>query len=183
MFLYHLSLFFQSGGTTVPLESRTVRFIDNFSVGTRGASSTEYFLRAGYAVLLLHRRGSLEPFKRHFFSSNFLDMLQLSGDAVTVKDDHMGKLHSILSEYTCVQKSGSLLTVDFTTLNDYLFLLKAASEQLNKTASPAMFYLAAAVSDFYIPPEEMPEHKIQSSNGPLNIHLQMVPKMLQVTIF
>ena len=26
----------------MPLESRTVRFIDNFSVGTRGATSTEY---------------------------------------------------------------------------------------------------------------------------------------------
>lgn len=35
--------------------------------------------------------------------------------------------------------------------------------------SRAMFYLAAAVSDFYIPASEMPEHKIQSSNGPLQV--------------
>lgn len=28
-----------------------------------------------------------------------------------------------------------------------------------------MFYLAAAVSDFYIPASEMPEHKIQSLEG------------------
>ena len=34
-----------SGGTTVPLERNTVRFIDNFSVGTRGAASAE--LRRG----------------------------------------------------------------------------------------------------------------------------------------
>lgn len=33
-----------SGGTIVPLEKRCVRFIDNFSGGTRGALSTEYFL-------------------------------------------------------------------------------------------------------------------------------------------
>lgn len=33
-----------SGGTTVPLERRCVRFIDNFSAGTRGALSTERFL-------------------------------------------------------------------------------------------------------------------------------------------
>lgn len=33
-----------SGGTTVPLEKRCIRFIDNFSGGTRGALSTEYFL-------------------------------------------------------------------------------------------------------------------------------------------
>ena len=31
-----------SGGTTVPLENQTVRFIDNFSAGTRGATSAEY---------------------------------------------------------------------------------------------------------------------------------------------
>jgi hypothetical protein len=30
-----------SGGTTVPLERRCVRFIDNFSAGNRGAASTE----------------------------------------------------------------------------------------------------------------------------------------------
>ncbi|CAG8554052.1 10481_t:CDS:2 [Paraglomus occultum] len=36
-----------SGGTTVPLENQTVRFIDNFSAGTRGATSAEY----PYAIL------------------------------------------------------------------------------------------------------------------------------------
>ncbi|XP_044308184.1 phosphopantothenate--cysteine ligase [Varanus komodoensis] len=41
-----------------------------------------------------------------------------------------------------------------------------------------MFYLAAAVSDFYIPASEMPEHKIQSTDGPLQITMKMVPKML-----
>ncbi|GMP81700.1 hypothetical protein CsSME_00036327 [Camellia sinensis var. sinensis] len=30
-----------SGGTTVPLEKRCVRYIDNFSSGHRGAASTE----------------------------------------------------------------------------------------------------------------------------------------------
>ena len=34
-----------SGGTTVPLERNCVRFIDNFSRGTRGALSTEEFLK------------------------------------------------------------------------------------------------------------------------------------------
>lgn len=35
-----------SGGTTVPLERKCVRYIDNFSAGTRGAMSTEAFLQA-----------------------------------------------------------------------------------------------------------------------------------------
>ena len=39
----------------------------------------------------------------------------------------------------------------------------------------AMFYLAAAVSDFYIPASDMPEHKIQSSNGPLQVRLVIQP--------
>ena len=33
-----------SGGTSVPLEQNTVRSIENFSTGTRGARSAEYFL-------------------------------------------------------------------------------------------------------------------------------------------
>uniref|UniRef100_A0A7N0VBD3 DNA/pantothenate metabolism flavoprotein C-terminal domain-containing protein n=1 Tax=Kalanchoe fedtschenkoi TaxID=63787 RepID=A0A7N0VBD3_KALFE len=44
----------------------------------------------------------------------------------------------------------------------------------------AMFYLAAAVSDFYVPWESMVEHKIQSGSGPLDMRLAQVPKMLPV---
>ena len=42
----------------------------------------------------------------------------------------------------------------------------------------AMIYLAAAVSDFYIPPDTQPQHKIQSADGPLHLTLQQVPKMI-----
>lgn len=45
----------QSGGTTVPMEHNTVRFVDNFSAGSRGSASVEYFLKAGYAVIFLNR--------------------------------------------------------------------------------------------------------------------------------
>src|SRR5262245_33339263 len=66
-----------SGGTTVPLETQTVRFIDNFSAGTRGATSAEYFLQAGYAVIFLHRHFSLLPYSRHYSHSTncFLDFM------------------------------------------------------------------------------------------------------------
>ena len=44
--------------------------------------------------------------------------------------------------------------------------------------SRALIYLAAAVSDFYVPSAEMAEHKIQSSNGVgLTLELQCVPKI------
>ena len=53
-----------SGGTMVPLEKNMVRFVDNFSQGTRGAASVESFLAEGYAVLFLHRSGSILPFTK-----------------------------------------------------------------------------------------------------------------------
>ncbi|XP_061182667.1 phosphopantothenate--cysteine ligase-like [Saccostrea echinata] len=172
-----------SGGTTVPLESKTVRFIDNFSVGSRGASSTEYFLKEGYAVIFLHRNRSLKPFLRHFSGYNFLDLLQLDNDKpdsdVKVKPEYQERLSCVLRDYQQVQKERSLLMVEFQTLSDYLHLLQVCSTCLQSLGRSAMLYLAAAVADFYIPKDQMPEHKIQSSDGPLQLSLQLVPKMLE----
>ena len=53
-----------SGGTTVPLEVNTVRFIDNFSTGERGALSAECFLKHGYKVIFLYRKKSFTPFTK-----------------------------------------------------------------------------------------------------------------------
>jgi phosphopantothenate-cysteine ligase len=56
-----------SGGTTIPFEKNTVRFIDNFSLGTRGSASTEHFLASDdTSVVFLNRTTSLKPFVRHF---------------------------------------------------------------------------------------------------------------------
>ena len=55
-----------------------MRFIDNFSNGTRGATSAEYFLEAGYAVVFMHRQFSLKPYHRHYTHNpthDFLDYL------------------------------------------------------------------------------------------------------------
>ena len=67
----------------------------------------------------------------------------------------MGRLQKVLAAYTEVQSSGRLLTIHFTTLSDYLFLLKGTAQTLEEHAQHSMFYLAAAVSDFYIPAEQM----------------------------
>lgn len=40
-----------------------------------------------------------------------------------------------------------------------------------------MFYLAAAVSDFYIPVSEMPEHKMMSSGGALQVMGTSLPEI------
>lgn len=54
-----------------------MRFVDNFSAGTRGAASAEYFLEHGYVIIFMHRLKSLEPFTRHFGGQKFMDMLDL----------------------------------------------------------------------------------------------------------
>ncbi|OMJ20791.1 Phosphopantothenate-cysteine ligase CAB2 [Smittium culicis] len=71
-----------SGGTTVPLEKNTVRFIDNFSVGTRGAISAEYFIKHGYSVIFFHRKHSLQPFNRKYTKpqNGILDFLCVEPD-------------------------------------------------------------------------------------------------------
>lgn len=169
-----------SGGTKVPLESRTVRFLDNFSSGRRGASSAEYFLDSGYAVIFMHRHRSLYPYTRLYTGVNLLDSLRLETgkEDILVDQNALPNIAKVLKRYQAVKAAGLLLPVEFNTLSEYLHLLKAAAQALSSIGSKAMFYLAAAVSDFYIPANEMPEHKIQSSNGPLQISMKMVPKML-----
>ena len=72
-----------------------------------------------------------------------------------VKDDHLSKVRSLLQKHQTAKSEGSLLAIDFTTLSEYLYLLRASTQALSKCDSQAMLYLAAAVSDFYIPFKDM----------------------------
>ncbi|KAJ2469691.1 Phosphopantothenate--cysteine ligase cab2, partial [Coemansia sp. RSA 2322] len=170
-----------SGGTTVPLENNTVRFVDNFSAGTRGSSSAEQFLALGYAVIFLHREQSLQPFNRHYSHSTqgMLSYLQRATDgSLRIKpewEDKMGRDLDAYQKYTAQDK---LLMVSFTTLSDYLFLLREVSLLVAGLGPQVMFYLAAAVSDFFIPSHSMSEHKIQSAEGDLTLRMNQVPKFL-----
>ncbi|EMG50455.1 CAB2 Phosphopantothenate--cysteine ligase CAB2 [Candida maltosa Xu316] len=172
-----------SGGTTVPLENNTVRFIDNFSAGTRGATSAEYFLENGYAVIFLHREFSLLPYSRHYSHSTncFLDFMTEKNDKIEINPKFADEMLKVLRKYNDAKESNSLILIPFTTVNQYLYTLKTVSECLHVMSSKALFYLAAAVSDFFIPQSRMPTHKIQSSatkDGELVIRLAQVPKFL-----
>lgn len=179
-----------SGGTTVPLENQTVRFIDNFSAGTRGSTSAEYFLQAGYAVIFLHRQFSLLPYSRHYSHSTncFLDFMDDVNGGVTVKEEYQEKMKRVLKQYQTAKQNRLLLLLPFTTVTEYLFELRSLAVLMQPLGSRALFYLAAAVSDFFIPRDRMEEHKIQSmesSGGPgqksgkqLVINLDPVPKFL-----
>ncbi|KER34322.1 hypothetical protein T265_00164 [Opisthorchis viverrini] len=212
--------FVTSGGTIAPLERRIVRFIDNFSTGSRGASSTEYFLRHGYAVVFFHRRGSLLPYLRTLKNClsldtmerienqltmdqhhciNYLDWFQLNsnGTDVSVSQAALGYLLPVLTAYSKYKRG--LLTLTFETVEDYVVGLYVISKRLmqfvkneSRYKRSLCCYLAAAVSDFYLPLAQRSEHKIPSSasgdnskpstlcldGSGLTIHLESVPKLL-----
>jgi len=188
-----------SGGTTVPLENQTVRFIDNFSAGTRGATSAEYFLKQGYAVIFLHRQFSLLPYSRHYSHStncflDFMDESQDDDEGVVVRKEYQAKMRRVLEEYHFAKQNRRLLILPFITVTDYLFELRALATLMQPVGNRAMFYLAAAVSDFFIPRERMEEHKIQSRDNQsgggqgsgvsrqLVINLDPVPKFLNTLV-
>ncbi|KAF5807714.1 putative phosphopantothenate--cysteine ligase (CTP) [Helianthus annuus] len=170
-----------SGGTTVPLEQRCVRYIDNFSSGHRGATSTEYFLKSGYSVIFLYRRGTCQPYCRSLPDDPLLECFKLTSDSsIQVLESHAEAVKSAISGHHDAVSGGYLLKLPFTTIFEYLQILRLIATSMKILGPNAMFYLAAAVSDFYVPWESMAVHKIQSASGPLDMRLAQVPKMLLV---
>ena len=211
-----------SGGTTAPLERTAVRFIDNFSSGARGAASAEYLIRAGYAVVFLHREGSLKPFDRALprIVRGAAEATRCWGDGSVlglIRDErsdrprseedrsgssspHRGStlrfnagcadaVAAAVAAHRDAAEAGALLCVPFSTVFEYVHSLRALCEELGRHCGErAMAYLAAAVSDFYVPWAELPEHKIQSREAPddedreaasgVVLRLRRVPKML-----
>jgi phosphopantothenate-cysteine ligase len=231
-----------SGGTAVDLEQHTVRTLENFSTGRRGALSVEAFLQQGYAVIHLWRTGSVSPYG-HVFSEaagaetpnqwtvdsidSFLHSPASSSSASSSKHNkskgdpmqefinptgmRSASLLNNLEEVDENENSGEdedddgnqlpthksynstitlaprivmdfhvrtalhqrqvhvvqdrrLLTVSFRTVQDYLQKLESCSRLMGRSCGRmACLYLAAAVSDFYIPPHALSTHKIQSS--------------------
>lgn len=163
------------------MEHNTVRFVDNFSAGTRGSSSAEYFLDHNYAVIFMHRLKSLEPFTRHFTGQQFFDMLDITDNgqstSITVKPDSVDVFAPILAKYKQARESQMILYVSFTSVVDYMWLLRAACECLAAFEERSVLYLAAAVSDFYIPQDMMvsttsPKNKTKTKKKKKRVNLK-----------
>lgn len=101
----------------------------------------------------MHRQFSLQPFSRHYSHSThpFLDFLEVSGDGIQVTSREQEQLARVLKEYKRTIANNTLLTLSFVTVNDYLWLLRGVSRELSTMGKEAMYYLAAAVSDFFLP--------------------------------
>ena len=87
---------------------------------------------------------------------------------VFVSDSYQRQMQTVLARYTDVKQKNMLLSIPFTTVTDYLWHLREITAIMQPLGSTALLYLAAAVSDFFIPPSRMAEHKIQSGDtGPV----------------
>jgi len=170
-----------SGGTTVPLERNTVRFLDNFSTGSRGAASVERLLKQGYAVVFLTRRGSVQPFERRLppLVGARGAIRDMGGGILALDTKGDVQLMADLKAAREAEEGGMLHRVLFTSLFEYMTLLRACASALAPLGNLGCVYLAAAVADYYVPPGDLAEHKIQSrDNGALRLELQQTPKAL-----
>ena len=110
----------------MPLEVKTVRFIDNFSAGTRGSISGEHFIQKEYAVLFLYRKRSLAPYERRFSNLNVLDLINYNDTNDNYKFDESSEFDykSLFDTYKEVKENNLLLKIDYTSIYDYLSLLE-----------------------------------------------------------
>lgn len=93
-------------------------------------------------------------------SFNFLHfiLIKLFLFFLAVKPDSVDVLAPILAKYKAAQEGKQILYISFTSVVDYMWLLRAGCECLAAFEKRSVLYLAAAVSDFYIPSDKMVKH-------------------------
>ncbi|KAK4526519.1 hypothetical protein GAYE_SCF25G4435 [Galdieria yellowstonensis] len=193
-----------SGGTMAPLEKRLVRYIDNFSTGNRGAGAAESFLQHNCHVIFLHRKGSCCPYSRCFpkdcyeivqtwsvdqetrhLSGKYISIFEKNSEYKMDKDN--GRLLEPFEKLSKAIHQGRILFLSFQTVAEYLYSLRQIAVSLSSFGKRVIIFLAAAVSDFYVPYSALPEHKISpdykeednpSSHQPYILKLEQVPKCL-----
>lgn len=159
-----------SGGTRSPIEKRPVRFLDNFSSGRRGSIVVEELLKLKdhtSIVVLLARKSSLLPYERHFERFNYFEKIGML----------MGTKKKVLSDKIAKQLH-RLHIIEFEDLEEYLYLFRRVPEMIEKYYTRVVFFLIAAVSDFYVPRELRPENKIPSHSSQLLLSMAATPKCI-----
>jgi len=75
----------------------------------------------------------------------------------------------ILQRHHDAHSQGALLMVPYVTVNEYLWLLRAISEVMGGdqgVGREGLFYLACAVSDFFLPADKMVSTCVSPSQAP-----------------
>lgn len=91
-----------------------------------------------------------------------------SSSPIVVRSEYQHAMRDVLRKYRHAKQNNLLLVLPFTTVTEYIFELRAMANLMKPLGANALFYLAAAVSDFFIPRDRMAEHKIQSSEIPVS---------------
>lgn len=76
--------------------------------------------------------------------------------------EELPRLLRVVRRHKEVHRLGTLHTLTFVTVDDYLFLLRALAKSMRVLGRQAMYYLAAAVSDFFLPRYKMVGHCSQT---------------------
>ena len=134
-------------------------------------------MREGFKVIFLHRVDSLSPFHQHFTPLDLLSRLEIDQSSGALQFKYDEKNIKLYKEYN--EFKDNLLMIDYFSVTDYLYLLIEICQFLNYRKDSLVF-LAAAVSDFYLPFDETAEHKIQSNQlDSLELSLKPVPKLIR----
>ena len=79
----------------------------------------------------------------------------LQVDQTKLQGEEVKALMSDVQSYRKYTSAGDLYSASFESVEEYMDLLRVTSECLAPLKSRACFYLAAAVSDFYIPTDKV----------------------------
>ncbi|OAF69445.1 hypothetical protein A3Q56_02765 [Intoshia linei] len=173
----HKLAFVTSGGTCAPIEKNSVRNLENFSTGHRGATSVEYFLENDYKVLMLKRDNCSMPFNNFIEGKCIDELFYLENGVKVLNSDKIENLLKKIERY-----KSNLHIVNFKIIEDYLYLLiKICKLTGSIYGKNAIFYLCAAVSDFYIPYNERSQHKLsfsEDSQKEIIFKFKNVPKVI-----
>lgn len=78
--------------------------------------------------------------------------------------DEQSELQCEADSYNRCIQAHMYLAVEFETLQQYLTLLEMTAKKLSILGERVSFYLAAAVSDFYVPDDKVRQHTICSAD-------------------
>lgn len=149
-----------SGPTNVPLDRTKELFVDLTGrvQEYQGPACVEYLLSIKYSVIFLCREDSLQPFTRHFQKyiqkDTLLDIFQYQDEndciilggmdkAQTERFYKIMKTHAISKQH--------MLKVSFSCLQQYLLLLRIATQAIHKANTRGVVILAATVMEYYVP--------------------------------
>ncbi|KAF0988898.1 hypothetical protein HZS_4993 [Henneguya salminicola] len=111
-----------------------------------------FLLTRDYFVIFLSNSSSFKPFLYHL--NNLFDFPNNSNFTQTICD-----LQISISTY--MEK---ILIMEYTYLNEYLYILSLCSSLLQARTVRCMYILAAAVSDYYIPIQFMVNEKFRGDD-------------------